>query len=274
MIIRTPAKINIGLNVVHKREDGYHDLNTFFYPINLCDEITIVPSSEFSFKCSDKLLEKENNNLILQAVRIMEQETGRTFALNISLKKNIPVGAGLGGGSSDAGAMLLYLNDLADRKITSGRLKEIALNLGSDVPFFLNPLPSYAESRGEVMQAINLSIPYPILIVNPGIHIPTRDAFGNITPALPVYDLREIFLSLSDYSSLKELVTNDFEPFIFDAYPEIGEIKSRMYYAGAVFSLMTGTGSSVFGIFADMTTALKAEKEFKETYYTFLHSNF
>ncbi len=271
MVIRAPAKINLGLNVIRKRKDGYHDLNTIFYPISLYDEITIVPSEKLSFKCSNKPLEQDDNNLILKAVQLMEEEAHRTFNLDIFLLKNIPVGAGLGGGSSDAAAILLYLNKNFDLKLTSGNLREIAFTLGSDVPFFLNPLPSFAESRGEILQPVNLNIPYPILIVNPGIHIQTRSAFQRIMPAPPVYDLRNIFLSTPDYVALKEFVTNDFEPVIFDAYPEIGDIKSKMYYTGALFSLMTGSGSTVFGIYEEMETALIAEKEFRESYYTFLH---
>jgi 4-diphosphocytidyl-2-C-methyl-D-erythritol kinase len=270
MIVRAPAKINIGLNVISKRDDGYHNIETVFYPLNLSDEINIEASDKLNFTSSDPLLSEDN--LILKAVELLEQKAGRIFNLDIHLKKNIPVGAGLGGGSSDAAAVMLYLNDVYKLNIPQAELKETALKLGSDVPFFLNPVPSFAESRGEMVEPLNFNIPYPILIVNPGIHISTKKAYDRIIPSKPLYNLKQTFQASVDYSNLKELVTNDFEKVIFEEFLEIAEIKSRMYYMGSLFSLMTGSGSTVFGIFPDLQTAEAAAENFGENYYTFIHT--
>ena len=192
IVVKSPAKINIGLNIIHKRDDGFHNLETIFYPLNLFDEIIFTKSDNFAFNSNDENLNKEKTNLIIKAKEILENEFDAQLLVNISLKKNIPIGAGLGGGSSNAAATLLSLAKLFDLEVSKSQLQELAIKLGSDVPYFLNPVPSFAESRGEKLFPINLKIEKYLLIVNPGIHIATKWAFGLITPKQPNISLKSL----------------------------------------------------------------------------------
>ncbi|MBS4035712.1 MAG: 4-(cytidine 5'-diphospho)-2-C-methyl-D-erythritol kinase [Ignavibacterium sp.] len=275
--VKSPAKINIGLNIIRKREDGFHDLETIFYPLNLYDEITITKSDSFSFISNDELLNKEPTNLIIKAQKEFERVSGKTLNVKIELKKNIPIGAGLGGGSSNAAITLKTLNALLEPAITEGRLEqellsEIALKLGSDVPYFLNPVPVFAESRGEKITPVNLKIENPILIVNPGIHISTKWAFGHIKTQQPKMSLKSLIgyneISIDD---LKQIAVNDFEEIVFNEYHEIKNIKEVMLQTGVILSLMTGTGSTVFGIFENKKAAEKAAEKFPRHYFNFIN---
>lgn len=271
--IRTPAKINLGLNIIGKRTDGYHNIETIFYPIGLFDKLTFYKSGSFSFRCKNFLLEADKNNSVIKAVEILKEETGEKINCLIELEKNIPVGAGMGGGSSDGAVALLTLNKFFDLRITIKRLEELALKIGSDVPFFINPNPCLASSRGELMTGLNFTIPFPILIVNPGIHVSTKWAYENIKPTKPRQSLLEIFNSqINDFSKLKNFVKNDFEEIIFKKFPAIEEIKKSLYECGALFALMTGSGSTVFGIFKDLVSARKAQNIFSKKYFTFIHN--
>ncbi len=271
IIKKSCAKINIGLNVIRKRNDGYHDIETVFYPINLFDELTFEKSESFQFISNNKELELDSNNLIFKAKKILEDISGKNINANISLKKNIPIGAGLGGGSSNCAVTLLSLNKLFHLDVDEKDIKKMALQLGSDVPFFLNPKPSFASFRGEVLKEINFKIGFPILIVNPGIHVSTKWAFESLRLKERKFSLEEIIeyheLHIQDF---KDKITNDFEGVVFKKSPEIENIKNKMYEAGAVFSLMTGTGSTVFGIFKNLDEAVKAKRLFKK-YFSIIH---
>jgi 4-diphosphocytidyl-2-C-methyl-D-erythritol kinase len=270
--IKTPAKINIGLNIIRNRSDGYHDIETIFYPINLFDELTFSLSKTTKFRYENEINIVANDNLIIKTIQVIEKYVKRILAVNIQLKKNIPIGAGMGGGSSDAAATILAVNKLFQLNLSSEILNKIALEIGSDVPFFLNPLPCFAESRGEIMHPLNMKIEYPILIVNPGIYILTKWAFSQIKPFKPIHSLKNLssIKSAEDLKSLSGLVTNDFEKNVFNKYPEVKEIKDFLYKNGAWFSLMTGSGSTVYGIFENLDKAEECSKKLDENYFKFI----
>jgi 4-diphosphocytidyl-2-C-methyl-D-erythritol kinase len=268
--IKAPAKINFGLNVISKRDDGYHNIETIFYPLNdLYDVIKFSKSEKFVFSSNKKDLEN-NHNLIIKAKNILEKELQKKINVKIELIKKIPVGAGLGGGSSDASATLLSLNEMFGLKFEIETLKKFALQLGSDVPFFINPNPSFAEGRGENITLVDFEINLPILIVNPHIHISTKEAYQNITAKKQSFNLRNI--TKFDFSNIEELkqITNDFEDYVFRTYPKVKQIKEQLYSSGAKFALMTGSGSTVFGIFENIETIKKAKKSFPSEYFTYI----
>ena len=270
--LKSPAKINIGLNVLQKREDGFHDLETIFYPLLLSDHLKFEKSNKTTFETNNPDLEKIEDNLILQAIKSLEQYCGEKFNVNIYLEKNIPIGAGLGGGSSNAAATLKAISSLFNLNLSHKELSEIALSIGSDVPYFLNPVPSLGLSRGEMLSKIDLEISQPILIVNPGIHISTAWAFNNI-------DLKKISIGRKRLSELNrfslleitQIANNDFEQIVFGKYPLLKNIKDRILQFGAAFSSLSGTGSTIYGIFSNLQQSRKAEEIFKRDYFTFLN---
>ncbi len=268
--INSPAKINIGLNIIEKRSDGYHNIETIFYPVKLFDVIKFYKEDFDSFKCNNIKLMKEKNNLIFKAKEILELKFNKKFNLKIELNKNIPIGAGMGGGSSDAASALHSINILYNLNLSKKELNDIAIKLGSDVPFFLDPRPSYASGRGELISLIDFSINSNLLIVNPGIHISTKWAYDNIIPKKPHVKLSEIIKEKIDFEEYKDIFKNDFESVVFKKFPEIESIKNDMYNIGAEFSLMTGSGSTVFGLFKDIGNAKKAAIKFQKKYFTFL----
>jgi len=274
-IVESPAKINLGLNVVRKRNDGYHDLETIFLPIMLSDTITFCKSDKLMLRTDSVLLNELKDNLILNAIRLLEKQSNKKIALDIFAEKVIPIGGGLGGGSSNAATTLKTVNKMFHLGLSYQELSKLALELGSDVPYFLNPIPSYAESRGELLYPLNIEIPYPILIVNPRIKIDTAWVFNKIKPVSPVKNLRHILQeSLDDFDKLKSYVKNDFEEIVFNEFPLLKQIKAELYNQGAEFALMSGTGSTVYGIFSNLQKAFWAEEYFKQNYFTFLNNPF
>lgn len=271
LIINTPAKINLGLNVLRKRDDGYHDIETYFYPINLFDTLTFSPASEFNFICSNPELSNESN-LVVKAKQILEDDIKTKINMRIELEKRIPVGAGLGGGSSDAAAALLGIVKCLNLQIKNSELQKLAIAIGADVPFFINPKPCYAEGKGDVLSYMNCKIHYPLLVVYPGIHISTKWAYENVLPSLPVYSLSKLIEDCEiDFLFMQNKIKNDFEPFVSIKYPQIPELKKEMLKHGAMFSLMSGSGSSVYGIFPNYDKALAAKEFFEKYHFTFLH---
>jgi 4-diphosphocytidyl-2-C-methyl-D-erythritol kinase len=271
LVINTPAKINLGLNILRKREDGYHDIETFFYPINLYDTLTFSESSEFQFICDAPELNNEKN-LAVKAKLNLEDELKTKIKLKVELTKSIPLGAGLGGGSSDAAAALIGLNKFLNLKIDEGRLSKIASKLGADVPFFLNPVPSYAENIGNVITPMECKIQFPIVLVTPGIRVSTKWAYENVKPSSPIYTLKKLIEDCEiDFLYMQNKIKNDFETSVFKVYPEIEEIKKDFYKLGAMFSLMSGSGSSVYGIFSNIDKAERAVDFFRTQYFTILH---
>jgi len=270
--IKAPAKINIGLSVLSKRADGYHNLSTLFYPItDLYDILTFQPADQFNFSCSDKSLPLDSGNLVVKAKELLEKKMDKRISARIELKKKIPSQAGLGGGSSDAAATLISLNEMFRLGLKHEDLLGIALELGSDVPFFLRALPALGSSRGEILELVDLTITEPVLIVNPGINISTKEAFRKIIPADVKADYSPLIKEgRLDFNFMRRNIRNDFEKYVFELFPEIGEIKDMLNHAGALFSLMSGSGSTVYGIFEDVESAKKAEMEFPKNYFCFL----
>lgn len=265
----SPAKINIGLNIIKKRNDGYHNIETIFYPIKLSDRIRIKVASSSSFESTDNRILNNSDNLILRAKSAVEREINQKLNCEIALNKNIPVGAGLGGGSSNAATTLLMLNEIYSLKLDNKKLNTLALHLGSDVPFFLNPVPSIGTSRGEILKEINFTIKDPILIVNPGVHISTKWAYENILPKKSNY-ISNMNVTESAEKSFTRL-SNDFEEIVFRNYPEIKEIKNLLLEAGAQYASMSGSGSTVFAIFASLKVAREQMKIFSKNYFTYLN---
>jgi len=253
VILFPKAKINLGLRITGKRPDGYHDIETLFYPVPLCDALEFVISPEPLKKdliTVTGLLTDSNpdDNLVMQGIRKIREKYSFPW-LKIHLHKSIPAGAGLGGGSSDASTILKAINRCFRLNIEEVTLKKLALELGSDCPFFIDCIPAAASGRGEVLSPINpvLSGLY-ILLLNPGIGINTKEAYSNCLPAIPVTNLTKLIdRPISDW---RNHILNDFEDYAFKKHPVIGEIKNRLYQSGAIFSLMSGSGSSVYGIFA------------------------
>lgn len=271
LIVKTPAKINFGLNVIEKRADGFHNVETIFYPVDLFDTLTFSESRKYILETDNKILSSEKDNLITKAKNILEDFTQKKLNIKIHLTKNIPIGAGLGGGSSDAAAVLKTLNKIFQLNLDFFSLNDLALKLGSDIPFFLNPYPSFASSRGEVLEQIDFKINYPLLLVNPGIFVSTKWAYEKINPEKPAVSLIELYrrrkLQLENFS---ELIKNDFEAPVMLEFQGIKSLKEELYELGSGFVLMSGSGSTLFALFEDMNLAEKAEKKFREKYFTFL----
>ena len=272
--IKSIAKINIGLNIVSKREDGYHNLETIFYPLQLHDLIYFKKSNHFSISSNSDLLNSEKTNLVIKAVEIMEKFTGEKLSVEIFLDKKIPIGAGLGGGSSNAAFTLKALSELFDLKISDNQLRELGLRLGSDVPLFLHELPAYAESRGEKLRKIDFRITDHLLIVNPKIHISTKWAFSKISPKKPDYNLVDIIEKYqNDYKVWKDFIKNDFEPIVTEEYNELSELRNSLINLGSEFCIMTGSGSTFFGIYKDLNLLSKAKEYFeKKGYFVYSES--
>jgi len=269
--LKSFAKINFGLNIVSKRTDGFHNIETIFYPIELHDLLTFEANEVFSFSSDHPDLKHESSNLIVKAHSMLERLVGKSLPVKITLTKNIPMGAGLGGGSSNAAVTLLALNQFFELHLERAQLSPLAESLGSDVPFFLNPVPSFASSRGERLFPITIAIHKPLLILNPGIHISTKWAYENIIPKAPSFYLNSLS-SQKDFSlpELRDKVVNDFEEVAFTAHPQLKELKESLYEMGAEFSLMSGSGSTLFAIFPNRLTAEKTFNHFSKTYFTYL----
>lgn len=252
MVVFPNAKINLGLNIVKKRSDGYHNLETVFYPIGINDivEITANDSTSTGVTFTSSGLSVDvgtSNNLCVKAYDLLKQDFDLP-PVKIHLHKLIPMGAGLGGGSADAAFVLQALNNKFNLRISQTKIVEYALTLGSDCPFFIINKPCYAEGRGEVIEEIQLNLKgYKILLINPGIHISTATAFSKIIPYKPTKSVKEIINN--PIETWKDNLKNDFEFSAFSEYPEIKNIKEYLYSQGAVYASMTGTGSTVYGIF-------------------------
>ena len=255
MICFPNAKINLGLNVVSKRPDGYHNIETVFYPIPVKDALEIVNAEKLSFTQTgiqvDAPIEK---NLVIKALNLLKTHY-EVPPLEIHLLKAIPFGAGLGGGSADAAFMLKLLNDFCKLNIQNDELEKIAATIGADCPFFIRNIPVFATGTGNIFEPVELSLKgYHLCLIKPDVAVSTPEAYSLMTPAAPVLSLKEIVNR--PVSEWKELMINDFEQSVFTRHPVIGQIKEALYKAGAVYASMSGSGSSVFGLF-EAPTQLK-----------------
>ncbi len=249
MVTFPNAKINIGLNITAKREDGFHSIETLFFPLKLTDMLEYIPSSTNTLLSISGIQfeTNTNNNLVMKAYHELMKEY-QLPPLKIHLHKKIPLGAGLGGGSADAAFMLKSLNDSFHLKISREKLEEMAGKLGSDCPYFLNNRAMYACGRGDKMESVDFDINgYHLLLVVPNISISTPWAYSKCKPVKPTADLRELIKQPLD--KWQKSIKNDFEPVVFRAYPEIGLIKSKLLEMGAVYASLSGSGAAVYGLF-------------------------
>lgn len=250
------AKINLGLNIIEKRPDGYHNLETVFYPVLVEDalEITLLRNHAGKGECALNLSGKEiggctKDNLVVKAYQMLNQDFGLP-SVEVNLLKHIPLGAGLGGGSSDAAFMLKMLNEEFGLNLSEEELEGYASRLGADCAFFIRNQPTYAEGIGNIFSPIRLSLKgYRILVVKPDIFVSTRDAFAHINPRRPAFSSKDIVLL--PVEEWKGKLVNDFEESVFPQFPEIGKIKEQLYQLGAIYASMSGSGSSVYGLFRD-----------------------
>jgi len=252
MIVFPNAKINLGLNITEKRPDGYHNLETVFYPVHIEDALEVVP-----LKNSDKEFELQvfgtpiagnpEDNLVVKAYRLLKERFNLP-AISIYLQKHIPSGAGMGGGSADGAFMLKLLNDKFSLGLSLEELEAIASQLGADCPFFIKNEPIFATGTGNVFSPINISLKgLYILIIKPAVFVSTRDAFSLITPDYPEKRITDIIQQ--PVEEWKNSLVNDFEKSVFAQYPEIGNAKDKLYESGAIYASMSGSGSSLYGIF-------------------------
>ncbi|MEE0388323.1 MAG: 4-(cytidine 5'-diphospho)-2-C-methyl-D-erythritol kinase [Phocaeicola vulgatus] len=253
MITFPNAKINLGLNIVEKRPDGYHNLETIFYPINLQDALEVTRrennDKEYTLHISGSPLEGEpEDNLVVKAYKLLKKDYPGLLPVDIHMYKHIPAGAGLGGGSSDAACMIKLLNDKFSLGLSTERMEEYAVKLGADCAFFIRNKPVFATGIGNLFEPVELSLKgYHIILIKPDIFVSTRNAFAEIKPVRPAVSLKEIVKQ--PIETWKSSMKNDFEDSVFKKFPEIAAIKDELYDLGAVYAAMSGSGSSVYGIF-------------------------
>lgn len=254
MVVFPNCKINLGLHITGKRADGYHDLHTLFYPLPLKDVLEVISQpgpagSPIHFTQSGiPIADSPSGNLCLRAWQLLYRDYPQLPPIQMHLHKNIPLGAGLGGGSADAAFALMLLNTKFHLGITQEKLLAYALELGSDCPFFILNKPCLATGRGELLSPVALDLSsYSWLLVHPGIHISTAEAFAQVKPGEPPRSLGDIIRQPA--TSWKTELFNAFEPGILRTHPVIGSIKAALYATGAVYASLTGSGSSVYGLY-------------------------
>ena len=265
MITFPNAKINLGLNIVGKRPDGYHNIETIFYPIQLCDILEIVPSAsgETTLHQLGKGLDcPPEKNLVMKAYRLL-CDRAKLPCVDIYLYKNIPDGAGMGGGSADASFTLKMLNEMFSIGLDTDTLANMASKLGADCPFFIHNTTMYATGIGDILSPVTVDLKGKYLLgVKPPVAVPTAEAYRNATPAEPDIDIREIIMRpVNEWSGL---LKNDFEQSIFPTYPLLADIKLKIQEAGALYASMSGSGSTIYGIFDNAILAENAKNMFKK----------
>lgn len=267
------AKINLGLNVVKKRSDGYHDLETLFYPVRLFDEInfTLSTSDKQNNPCE---LEVEGitiagdvqGNLVVKAYNLLANHF-KMPNISIKLKKRIPTQAGLGGGSADCAFTIKALNKICGLGMNVSEMQNMAAKLGADCAFFIESKPAYAEGIGEKLMPVSVDLSnYKIVIVKPTISISTKEAFAQISPKRPKVNCRDVVKL--PVETWKDLLVNDFENSVIPQYPLIGQIKQKLYDMGAVYAAMSGSGSALFALFRKVPTNIVSEFENCATFIT------
>ncbi|MEC9302894.1 MAG: 4-(cytidine 5'-diphospho)-2-C-methyl-D-erythritol kinase [Bacteroidota bacterium] len=251
MICYPNAKINLGLNIIKKRSDGFHNISSVIYPIqDLYDVLEIVESNSFSFTVSGTLFNNDiqsDKNICVKAYNLLKADFNLP-CVKIHLHKRIKIGAGLGGGSSDGVFTLILLNDIFNLKLSKDDLKRYAIILGSDCPFFVENTPHIVSGKGELMKKIDINLKnYEFKFFFPDIFISTKEAYSNIEPKNPEVNLFDVISS--PLQEWKEKLKNDFESYVFQKYPQLQKIKNEFYERGAVYSSMTGSGSVIYAIF-------------------------
>lgn len=257
-MVRFPnAKINIGLYITEKRSDGFHNLETVFFPVDWCDALEIADAGDVQFSSSGILISGDaESNLVMKAYRMLQSDFNLP-ALKVHLHKQIPFGAGLGGGSSDGAFMLSLLNHQFNLNLSGDDLEQYAARLGSDCPFFIRNKPVFASGRGEIMEPLQLSLNgWFILLVKPPVEVSTAKAFQLVVPAKPAISLKNLIqLPVQEW---RNNVINQFELSVFQQYPEVQELKQSMYDLGAAYASMSGSGSCVFGLFKELPNRIES----------------
>lgn len=266
MITFPNAKINLGLNIVEKRNDGYHNIETIFYPIPLCDVLEITDASATSLTVSGIAIDANtNDNLVMKAYNMLRTDFSIPDVA-IHLIKNIPSGAGLGGGSADAAFTITLLNQKFDLKLNEAQLMQYASRLGADCAFFVKKRPSYGIEKGDKLSDINITLSDKyIYLIKPTIHVSTAEAYAHVTPHKAAHSLYESIINLP-LEQWRSAIKNDFEESVFIKHPEIQAIKEQLYQLGAVYAAMSGSGAAVFGIFNQMPPAF----QWDASYFTFV----
>lgn len=262
MISFPNAKINIGLNIVEKRADGFHNIESVMYPVGLCDSLEIIENTEEGAEritittSGIDIPGNTDDNLCYYAYHAISADYPLPN-IKVHLHKHIPVGAGLGGGSADAAFFIRLLNDKFDLGLAWGEMHHYAKQLGSDCSFFISNKPAFAEGKGDEYESLNMSLRgYHVALIYPNIHINTAKAYSGVTPKQPTRSLESDILNLP-VAEWKDYIHNDFEDSIFPHQPEIKAIKDKLYEEGAVYASMSGSGSAVYGIFKEATSLKK-----------------
>lgn len=262
LTLKAPAKVNYVLDVIRRRPDGYHDLRMVMQRVNLCDEITIslTDTPDITVTCGKNGVPDGPGNIAWKAARILLDMAGTGQGAEITIAKNIPVAAGLGGGSSDAASVLMGMNELLGLGMSDQRLMEIGVKLGADVPFFVFKKTALAEGIGEQLSAMPDMPPTWVLLVNPGVHVSTGWVYRNLqlTNRDELAKLPYFYGTIEDICSI---LSNDLESVTIPAFPVIAEIKATMMRSGALGAMMSGSGPTVFGLFPDRSTAEQAREE-------------
>ncbi|RCK76559.1 MAG: 4-diphosphocytidyl-2-C-methyl-D-erythritol kinase [Ignavibacteriae bacterium] len=269
--LKAYAKINIGLRILNKRPDGYHNIETIFHRINLYDILEISENDEISLNIQGINLPTNEDNICIKTVKLFQNNFGIRSGIRLKLIKNIPIGAGLGGGSSDAGILLKALPKFFNIQISNHSLNKLAQQLGADVPYFLNDGSAYATEKGDKLEYFKLSLPYWIITITPPIQISSKWAYENFTidNSIKIQDnLKNLLLNnINNKENLKEFVKNDFEKLVFDKYPEIKVIKEKLYSYGVDYASLSGSGSTVFAFCKEEELFRKIYEYFKKDYY-------
>ena len=264
MITFPIAKINLGLNVVEKRLDGYHNLQTVFYPVPIMDALEIAPMSEgfpSDVDCDLKVTNihiegDEQRNLVVRAYQLLKKDFPSLPRIHTHLWKGIPTQAGMGGGSSDCAYMIRLLNETFDLQLTNEQMQQYAAQLGADCAFFIESVPCYAEGIGEQLEPISLDLSgWYIGVVRPDIPVPTKEAFSRIHPHYPSLNCREVVMQ--PVETWRDNLINDFEESVFALHPEIGAVKEQLYKMGATYAAMSGSGSAMIGLFKEEPDGLR-----------------
>jgi 4-diphosphocytidyl-2-C-methyl-D-erythritol kinase len=242
------AKINLGLYITEKRPDSYHNLESIFYPVACTDALEIINAQELGFSSSGIAIPGNNmDNLCIKAYQLLQNDFD-IAPVHIHLHKSVPIGAGMGGGSADAAFTLKMLNEKFKLNLENQTLENYAQQLGADCAFFIDNLPKFCYQKGDQFQAINLDLSaYKIVLINPKIHISTAQAYAGIVPAPAQSDIKEMIQQ--PISTWQNNLHNQFEDHLFAAYPTLPSIKQNLYQAGALYASMTGSGSTIYGIF-------------------------
>jgi 4-diphosphocytidyl-2-C-methyl-D-erythritol kinase len=274
--LKAYAKINLGLRVGPKRSDGYHDIETVFHRVNIFDELLLSLSKGISLTCNACNLPFGEENLCVRAARLLQEKCNVSDGVQIQLRKNIPIGAGLGGGSSDAATTLLGLDRLWNLNLAEDQLRHFALTLGSDVPYFMGTGSAFATGRGEELEYFSLDLPFWIVVVYANIHIATAWAYqqfdmANGTAKQNGVRMKDVLSELLKAPQrVATFLPNDFESVVVQHHPAVGQIKKMLYDLGAEFAQMSGSGSSVFGLFSDEKAAAHAKEKLNKERQTFL----